>query len=97
MGEVGDQGDQFHTEIGAYAQSKGIDYLYATGKLSIHAIEAFNKKLGNARGVHFAEQTNLLEQIKASLYQHEKNMNEHVAVLVKVLVSPKWKESLMLY
>ena len=31
MGEVGDQGPAFHTEIGAYARAHGIESLWATG------------------------------------------------------------------
>ncbi|TAK90567.1 MAG: UDP-N-acetylmuramoyl-tripeptide--D-alanyl-D-alanine ligase [Burkholderiaceae bacterium] len=38
MGEVGDQGPQFHREIGAYARSKGIDVLLATGPLMRDAV-----------------------------------------------------------
>ena len=86
MGEVGDQGDRFHTEIGSYAQSKGIDYLYATGNLSIHSIEAFNapnKKSKNERGVHFVEQENLVKQLKANLNEHQKNVDQQIALLVK--------------
>ncbi len=41
MGEVGEQGPQFHAEVGAYARSKGIGALYATGELARHAVRAF--------------------------------------------------------
>ena len=41
MGEVGQQGPAFHAEVGAYAQSCGIQHLYTVGALSIHASEAF--------------------------------------------------------
>ncbi|MFM6990028.1 MAG: UDP-N-acetylmuramoyl-tripeptide--D-alanyl-D-alanine ligase [Rhodoferax sp.] len=41
MGEVGNQGPQFHAEIGAYAQSLGIDRLLALGELSQSAVQAF--------------------------------------------------------
>jgi UDP-N-acetylmuramoyl-tripeptide--D-alanyl-D-alanine ligase len=34
MGEVGTQGREFHEEIGAYAQSRGIETVLATGELS---------------------------------------------------------------
>jgi UDP-N-acetylmuramoyl-tripeptide--D-alanyl-D-alanine ligase len=40
MGEVGTQGQQFHEEIGAYAASRGIDSLLATGELARHLIGA---------------------------------------------------------
>jgi UDP-N-acetylmuramoyl-tripeptide--D-alanyl-D-alanine ligase len=36
MGEVGTQGQQFHEEIGAYAKSRGIDTVLATGELARH-------------------------------------------------------------
>ena len=36
MGEVGVQGREFHEEIGAYAQSKGIEQVLATGELASH-------------------------------------------------------------
>jgi UDP-N-acetylmuramoyl-tripeptide--D-alanyl-D-alanine ligase len=43
MGEVGEQGAQFHREIGGYARERGIDRLYATGALCRAAVEAFGK------------------------------------------------------
>jgi UDP-N-acetylmuramoyl-tripeptide--D-alanyl-D-alanine ligase len=36
MGEVGTQGPEFHEEIGAYAASRGIDAVLATGTLARH-------------------------------------------------------------
>jgi UDP-N-acetylmuramoyl-tripeptide--D-alanyl-D-alanine ligase len=36
MGEVGTQGPEFHQEIGAYAASRGIDAVFATGELARH-------------------------------------------------------------
>lgn len=36
MGEVGTQGKEFHEEIGAYAQERGIDTVLATGALARH-------------------------------------------------------------
>jgi UDP-N-acetylmuramoyl-tripeptide--D-alanyl-D-alanine ligase len=38
MGEVGTQGPAFHAEVGAYAQSKGIDALLALGTLTVDAV-----------------------------------------------------------
>jgi len=38
MGEVGTQGREFHEEIGAYAHSRGIETVLATGELSRHLV-----------------------------------------------------------
>ena len=41
MGEVGQQGPDFHAEVGAYAQSRGIDALFTLGHLCVHSSRAF--------------------------------------------------------
>jgi UDP-N-acetylmuramoyl-tripeptide--D-alanyl-D-alanine ligase len=41
MGEVGQQGAEFHAEVGAYAQSRGIDALFTLGNLCVHSSHAF--------------------------------------------------------
>lgn len=41
MGEVGDQGPQFHVEVGAYARDRGIEHLLTLGELAAHASSAF--------------------------------------------------------
>lgn len=41
MGEVGEQGPQFHREVGAHAKALGIEALWTAGKLSTHAADAF--------------------------------------------------------
>jgi UDP-N-acetylmuramoyl-tripeptide--D-alanyl-D-alanine ligase len=41
MGEVGDQGPQFHAEAGALAQKRGIDAIFTLGELSIAAVAPF--------------------------------------------------------
>jgi UDP-N-acetylmuramoyl-tripeptide--D-alanyl-D-alanine ligase len=41
MGEVGEQGPQFHAEVGRYAKSRGIEHLMALGALSQSAVGAF--------------------------------------------------------
>ena len=43
MGEVGKAGERFQAEIGAYAQQKGIDVLYALGRQAAHAAAAFGR------------------------------------------------------
>jgi UDP-N-acetylmuramoyl-tripeptide--D-alanyl-D-alanine ligase len=54
MGEVGDQGPQFHAEVGAYAKAKGIESLWTVGALSTHASAAF------AQARHFDDVATLL-------------------------------------
>jgi len=61
MGEVGNQGPEFHTEVGAYAAECGIEALYTLGELSVHAGKAF----GHAR--HFADMSELLHAITLQL------------------------------
>lgn len=51
MGEVGNQGPEFHAEVGAYAAEKGIEALFTLGELSLHAHRAF----GAQKGQHFAD------------------------------------------
>ncbi|RYF79758.1 MAG: UDP-N-acetylmuramoyl-tripeptide--D-alanyl-D-alanine ligase [Comamonadaceae bacterium] len=41
MGEVGDQGPQFHAEVGAYARQRGIEHFFALGEACAHAVSAF--------------------------------------------------------
>ena len=55
MGEVGDQGPAFHQEIGAYAQSRGIDTFWCAGGLCAPAARAYGPQ---AR--HFADTPALL-------------------------------------
>jgi UDP-N-acetylmuramoyl-tripeptide--D-alanyl-D-alanine ligase len=61
MGEVGDQGPQFHREVGAYARSRGIGSLFALGQASAGAVEAFGEG-----GQHFAEVDALVAALGAS-------------------------------
>ncbi|WP_344763679.1 UDP-N-acetylmuramoyl-tripeptide--D-alanyl-D-alanine ligase [Actimicrobium antarcticum] len=41
MGEVGNDGRQYHEEVGAYARTRGIGYLYTLGTLAQHSSSAF--------------------------------------------------------
>lgn len=41
MGEVGEQGPQFHAEAGLYAKTRGIEHFMALGVLSQSAVDAF--------------------------------------------------------
>lgn len=62
MGEVGDQGRDFHIEIGAYARERGIDALYAMGELAAHAVRAFGEG-----GRHYAAIETLLVDVGTAL------------------------------
>ncbi|OGB12072.1 MAG: UDP-N-acetylmuramoylalanyl-D-glutamyl-2, 6-diaminopimelate--D-alanyl-D-alanine ligase [Burkholderiales bacterium RIFCSPHIGHO2_12_FULL_65_48] len=61
MGEVGDQGPQFHAEAGAYARAAGIPLLFALGAQSVHAATAY----GGAR--HFNDMSALLVAVRDAL------------------------------
>ena len=41
MGEVGDKGPEFHTEVGAYARERGVERLWTVGTLGVDAARAF--------------------------------------------------------
>jgi UDP-N-acetylmuramoyl-tripeptide--D-alanyl-D-alanine ligase len=60
MGEVGEQGVEFHREVGKYALEKKISNLFALGEATKHAVEAFGKE---AR--HFATPEELASSIRA--------------------------------
>jgi UDP-N-acetylmuramoyl-tripeptide--D-alanyl-D-alanine ligase len=66
MGEVGDQGPQFHAEAGALACAAGIPLLFALGAQSVHAASAYgNGQGGVAR--HFNEMGALLDAVRQAL------------------------------
>jgi UDP-N-acetylmuramoyl-tripeptide--D-alanyl-D-alanine ligase len=48
MGEVGEQGEAFHAELGRYAKDSGVDRMLAVGRLGRAAARAFG-----AGGEHF--------------------------------------------
>lgn len=54
MGEVGNQGPEFHAEVGAYAAERGIDALFTLGDLCERSAQVF----GAAR--HFPDMASLL-------------------------------------
>lgn len=61
MGEVGNQGAEFHAEVGAYAAERGIEALYTLGELCVHSAQAF----GAAR--HFQDMASLLLAVSAQV------------------------------
>jgi UDP-N-acetylmuramoyl-tripeptide--D-alanyl-D-alanine ligase len=63
MGEVGDQGPQFHAEAGQLARSLGIETLFTLGNLSVAAASGF----GSAE--HFADIDSLQAAVRSALPQ----------------------------
>ncbi len=61
MGEVGDQGPQFHAEAGQLARTLGIDALFTLGELSAFAATSFGA------GRHFADMQSLQVAVLAEL------------------------------
>ena len=62
MGEVGNQGPQFHAEAGAHARQSGIEQVFALGALSLHAARACGPA---AR--HFEDMASLLAAVQEAL------------------------------
>lgn len=71
MGEVGEDGPAFHTEIGAHARDSGIERLLVAGTLSRDAARAFG-----ADGVHF-------DSVEALADRVARDAGAGVTVLVK--------------
>jgi UDP-N-acetylmuramoyl-tripeptide--D-alanyl-D-alanine ligase len=61
MGEVGDQGRDFHREVGAYARSKGIASLLALGEATRDAVQAFG-----AGARHFENLEELIPNVRGN-------------------------------
>jgi UDP-N-acetylmuramoyl-tripeptide--D-alanyl-D-alanine ligase len=61
MGEVGDQGPQFHAEAGHVAHTLGIETLFTLGELSAAASNSFGA------GRHFADMASLQAAVLAAL------------------------------
>lgn len=67
MGEVGDQSESFHTEVGAWARERGIDTFYALGAATTHSVAAFGDP-GRARHFETIDELNaaVLGQLPAA-------------------------------
>ena len=71
MGEVGDQGPQFHQEVGQFALQQGIDQVFCLGALTSHTVAAFGP-----RAQHFGQLADLLQAL-------EQHISPQATVLVK--------------
>ncbi len=66
MGEVGDQGPQFHAEAGVLAREAGIPTMFALGAQSVHAASAYGDgQAGVAR--HFNDMGALQDAVRQAL------------------------------
>ncbi len=61
MGEVGEHGEEFHREVGAYARAKGVSSLLALGESTRHAVSAFG-----AGARHFEQLEELIAHVSGS-------------------------------
>ncbi len=68
MGEVGQQGPEFHAEVGTYAKSSGIEALFTLGHLCVHSSQAF------AGARHFDS----MEALQAAVVSHMPSCNSVV-------------------
>ena len=66
MGEVGDQGPQFHAEAGAHARSARIPGLLALGNQSVHATTAYGSGPGGVAR-HFNDMGALQDAVRQAL------------------------------
>ncbi len=71
MGELGQDAEKLHAEMGEKAKTLGIDYLFTVGKLSQEATKAFG-----VGATHFDNQTSVIASI-------EKILDKNCTVLVK--------------
>ncbi len=71
MGEVGDQGEAFHAEIGQYAKAAGIEYVFTLGDISRQTAKVFDKP-----AMHFENVERLIETL-------DRHLTSQPVILVK--------------
>jgi UDP-N-acetylmuramoyl-tripeptide--D-alanyl-D-alanine ligase len=62
MAELGSDAERLHADIGALARRSGVQRLYAVGRLSRAAADAFG-----AGATHYADQAQLVDALRAEL------------------------------
>jgi len=87
MGEVGNQGPEFHREVGAYAAEQGVTKLFALGQQCKFAVEGFEdvkkSRLLTTSAKHFSEMDGLIVQLRDALHAQSTGSNEHLNILIK--------------
>jgi UDP-N-acetylmuramoyl-tripeptide--D-alanyl-D-alanine ligase len=86
MGEVGNQGPEFHREVGAYAAEQGIAKLFALGEQCQFAIQGFdqvNKAASISKAMYFSDMDSLIAQLRDALHAQSTGSNQHLNILVK--------------
>ena len=87
MGEVGNQGPEFHREVGAYAAEQGISKLFALGEQCQFALQGFNKassaSAAESSAIHFSDMDSLIAQLRDALHAQSSSSNQHLNILVK--------------
>lgn len=74
MGELGEEADVYHAEVGHYAREKGINALFAFGPLSLACVNAFG-----AQAQHFLKRDELIQALQHYLQEQK----TETTVLVK--------------
>ncbi len=75
MGEVGTQGKEFHEEVGAYAQQRGIEHVLATGELA--------RSMSASGARHYEQFDALLAALDSQLGGNRTEDTSGTTVLVK--------------
>ena len=87
MGEVGNQGPEFHREVGAYAAEQGVAKLFALGEQCQFALQGFNESSKNVAATshakHFADMDGLIAQLRDALHAQSSDSKQHLNILVK--------------
>jgi UDP-N-acetylmuramoyl-tripeptide--D-alanyl-D-alanine ligase len=87
MGEVGNQGPEFHREVGAYAAEQGVSKLFALGEQCQFAIQGFNESVSAnttmSSAKHFSDMDSLIAQLRDVLHARSTGSNQHLNILVK--------------
>ena len=86
MGEVGNQGPEFHREVGAYAAEQGIARLFAVGELCQFAIEGFESAAKNgstSQAIHFPDVASLIVDLQDAFHKDLVASKQHSNILIK--------------